>query len=61
MLLHYLVQNHYIVEKTDEYFNNFRKDMDEYVEKYKNVNDNLSQRLALAMMGYIEEVQRNMK
>lgn len=56
----HLIQNHYIVEKTDEYRDNFMKDMYEYADKYKNVNEKLSQYLGLAMLNYIEEAWRNM-
>lgn len=57
----HLIQNHYIVEKTDEYMDNFMKDMYEFAAKYKGVNEKLSQCLGLAMLDYIEEVRRNMK
>ena len=49
-----LVQNHYIVEDTDEYVDNFLKDMYAYADKYKNINERLSQHMALAMLNYIE-------
>lgn len=57
----HLIQNHYIVEKTDEYMDNFMKDMYEFADKYKGVNKLLSQHLGLAMLDYIEDVRRDME
>lgn len=54
----HLIQNHYIVEKTDEYMDNFMRDMYEFADKYKDVNEKLSQYLGLAMLDYIEDVLR---
>lgn len=55
-----LVQDHYIVEKEQDFMDKYMGEMEKFVRKYKGVNEHLSQRLGLAMLDYIEEEQRKM-
>lgn len=50
-----LVQDFYIVEKTDEYWDKYEKRMIDFVEKYKQVDEQLAKRLGLVMVGYIDD------
>ena len=55
-----LIQNYYIVEKTDEYIDTYMKEMYAFADKYKNVNKILSERLGLAILDYIEDTRKEM-
>lgn len=55
-----LIQNYYIVEKTDEYIDTYMKEMYAFADKYKNVNKILSGRLGLAILDYIEDTRKEM-
>jgi hypothetical protein len=55
-----LIQNYYIVEKTDEYIDAYMKEMYAFADKYKNVNKILSERLGLAILDYIEDTRKEM-
>lgn len=50
-----LVQDFYIVERTDEYWDKYLKRMIDFVEKYKQVDEQLAKRLGLVMVGYIDD------
>ena len=53
-----LIQDFYGVEDTPAYTEEYMKRMYEYVEKYKNVDYELTQHLGLGFLNYIEEKQR---